>query len=307
MLIADQFAAEQAGLWLMAARPVQLGPGAVRVLWAYMLRWATAERLLLLDAVAALGPGLLVLWAHSTPGAVSTRMKALKGSNDPARRCEGPLRGVAGALNRVLTMLHTADDPADAVRELAVLCSWRERAQLVCEAAARLRGGRPVALEDTVRAVDRELPAFGLPQGTAYPYRWCMSCSRGRSMRGGGRWPRRRRAGRCCGPYRGLRRGRSRRRGVMAMTTALTPPACAGGSRALPGGEAVLWPWWSLQAADTVRLLLEEGDMAAAEAGHPLIDACEELAADVLAPGRLVMLCDSGTAVLETAYDPVCD
>ncbi|MBT2411115.1 DegT/DnrJ/EryC1/StrS family aminotransferase [Streptomyces sp. ISL-12] len=87
----------------------------------------------------------------------------------------------------------------------------------------------------------------------------------------------------------------------MAMTTA---PASPGTPRmtALAEDEALLWPWWSQQAAETVRLLLEEGDMAAAGPGHPLIDACEELAADVLAPGRLVMLCDSGTAALETAY-----
>nr|WP_181411643.1 DegT/DnrJ/EryC1/StrS family aminotransferase [Streptomyces sp. FR1] len=67
-------------------------------------------------------------------------------------------------------------------------------------------------------------------------------------------------------------------------------------------GEALLWPWWSEDAASTVQALLDEGDMAAAEAGHPLIDACEQLAADALVPERLTMMCDSGTAALETAY-----
>ncbi|MEU2264964.1 aminotransferase class I/II-fold pyridoxal phosphate-dependent enzyme [Streptomyces olindensis] len=87
----------------------------------------------------------------------------------------------------------------------------------------------------------------------------------------------------------------------MAVTATL-PTTGVPRSSAVVGGEALLWPWWSEEATDTVRLLLDEGDMAAAGAGHPLIDACEDLAADVLAPGRLVTLCDSGTAALETAY-----
>ncbi|MET8609794.1 DegT/DnrJ/EryC1/StrS family aminotransferase [Streptomyces misionensis] len=84
----------------------------------------------------------------------------------------------------------------------------------------------------------------------------------------------------------------------MAVTAAL-PTARSGPASS---GEALLWPWWSQDATDTVQLLLGEGDMAAAGAQHPVIDACEQLAADVLAPGRLVMLCDSGTSALETAY-----
>jgi dTDP-4-amino-4,6-dideoxygalactose transaminase len=64
----------------------------------------------------------------------------------------------------------------------------------------------------------------------------------------------------------------------------------------------LLWPWWSEDATNTVLRLLNQGDMAAAGSGHPLIDACEDLAADALAPGRLVTLCDSGTSALETAY-----
>ncbi|MDT0614475.1 aminotransferase class I/II-fold pyridoxal phosphate-dependent enzyme [Streptomyces sp. DSM 40712] len=87
----------------------------------------------------------------------------------------------------------------------------------------------------------------------------------------------------------------------MAVTATL-PSTGVPRSTAAAGGEALLWPWWSQVATDTVRLLLDEGDMAAAGAGHPLIDACEELAGEVLAPGRRVMLCDSGTAALETAY-----
>jgi hypothetical protein len=54
----------------------------------------------------------------------------LKGGNDPAGRAPDSLRSVAGSPNRLLTMVHSSDDPADVVRELAVFLPWRERAAL---------------------------------------------------------------------------------------------------------------------------------------------------------------------------------
>ncbi|MGW0844208.1 hypothetical protein ACWD26_29535 [Streptomyces sp. NPDC002787] len=157
----------RAGFRPLAARPVRLERCAVRALWAYMCRWATAERLILMDALAELGPGLLVLWADGMGGPVSVRMTALKGRNDPARRKEGTLRDVAGSPNRALTMLHTTDDPADVVRELAVLCSWPERAGLITEAATRLRHGHSADLAYALRDVERDLPPLGLPDPEA--------------------------------------------------------------------------------------------------------------------------------------------
>ncbi|MGR4852125.1 hypothetical protein [Streptomyces sp. LARHCF252] len=113
----------------------------MRALWAYMCRWATTERLLL-DALAALGPGLLVLWADNTGASACERMTAVKGRNDPRRREPGTLRDIAGSPNRVLTMLHCADDAADVVRELGVLCSWAERSHLIKDAATCLYNGQ---------------------------------------------------------------------------------------------------------------------------------------------------------------------
>ncbi|MEU2264965.1 hypothetical protein ABZ568_00625 [Streptomyces olindensis] len=156
-------AAVRAGFRPLAARPVRLERCAVRALWAYMCRWATAERLILMDALAELGPGLLVLWADGTGGPVSVRMTALKGRNDPARRKPGTLRDVAGSPNRALTMLHTTDDPADVVRELAVFCSWPERVGLIAEAATGLRHGHSADLAYALRDVERDLPPLGLP------------------------------------------------------------------------------------------------------------------------------------------------
>ncbi|MEJ8654709.1 nucleoside-diphosphate kinase [Streptomyces sp. MS1.AVA.3] len=126
----------RAGFMPMGACVVQLTRAEVRALWWWQLKRATAERLLLLDAVAELGPGLLVLYRHSG-GDPARRLTQLKGGNDPAGRPANSLRSVAGSPNRVLTMVHTSDDPLDVVRELAVFLPWRERAALVASAWAR--------------------------------------------------------------------------------------------------------------------------------------------------------------------------
>jgi hypothetical protein len=70
-------------------------------------------------------------------GHPARRLTRLKGGNDPAGRAPDSLRSVAGSPNRLLTMVHTSDDPADVVRELAVFLPWRERAALVASAWAR--------------------------------------------------------------------------------------------------------------------------------------------------------------------------
>ncbi|WP_198042726.1 nucleoside-diphosphate kinase [Actinoalloteichus fjordicus] len=114
---------------------VRVDRGGVRALWWWQFKRATAERLLLLDAVATLGPGLLVLYRHAE-GDSARRLTRLKGGNDPSARSVDSLRSVAGSPNRLLTMVHTSDDPVDVVRELAVFLPWRERAALVASASA---------------------------------------------------------------------------------------------------------------------------------------------------------------------------
>ncbi|MER5985708.1 nucleoside-diphosphate kinase [Streptomyces sp. NPDC001787] len=154
------------GFRVLAARPVRVDPAGARALWAYMCRWATVERLWLLDAVVNLGPGLVVLWADDTssPVPASSRMTAAKGDGAPGRRREGSLREVAGAVNRVLTMVHSADEPADVVRELAVFFpDWAQRAVLVEEAAGRLADGSAGRWETACRQVEAELPELPVP------------------------------------------------------------------------------------------------------------------------------------------------
>ncbi|GHG13432.1 hypothetical protein GCM10017667_54120 [Streptomyces filamentosus] len=138
---------EADGFTPVGASAVRLERAGVRLLWWWQLRRATAERLLLLDTVVGLGPGLLVLYRHPG-GDAARRLTRLKGGNDPAGREADSLRSVAGSPNRLLTMVHTSDDPLDVVRELAAFLPWRERAALVASAHA----SSPSAPQSVVQA-----------------------------------------------------------------------------------------------------------------------------------------------------------
>lgn len=127
----------QDGFVTVGAAPARLEPGGVRALWWWQLKRATAERLMLLDAVVGLGPGLVVLYRHPQPDP-TRRLTYLKGGNDPAGRAPDSLRSLAGSPNRLLTMVHTSDDPLYVVRELAVFLGWRARAELIASAHASL-------------------------------------------------------------------------------------------------------------------------------------------------------------------------
>ncbi|MFJ4679109.1 nucleoside-diphosphate kinase [Kitasatospora sp. NPDC088783] len=148
---------EAAGFTPAGASMVQLERAGVRALWWWQLRRATAERLLLLDAVVGLGPGLLVLYRHRD-GDAARRLTRLKGGNAPGRREADSLREVAGSPNRLLTMVHTSDDPLDVVRELAVFLSWRERAALVASAHVAGPEGSGPAVEAALAAVVASYP-----------------------------------------------------------------------------------------------------------------------------------------------------
>ncbi|WP_435109203.1 nucleoside-diphosphate kinase [Nocardiopsis synnemataformans] len=131
----------RAGFEVLASTPASLDRAGVRGLWWSELDRATAERLLLLDAVVALGPGMLV-WLHH-PGNEPTRiMNQLKGPNTVRGRSDDQLRSVAQSPNRLLTMVHASDDPADVVRELGLFLPWTQRVQIIGQAWRRLLAQR---------------------------------------------------------------------------------------------------------------------------------------------------------------------
>jgi hypothetical protein len=105
-----------------------------RALWQYQLNQATDDRLEVIDRLLPACPSLILLMrsndqAGDIPAAV--RLSSMKGPADPAERRPEHLRYRLRAGPTLFNFLHSADEPADVVRELAVLVPDTERRSMV--------------------------------------------------------------------------------------------------------------------------------------------------------------------------------
>lgn len=156
----------RAGFTVVAGQPIRLDRHGVRALWAYELKRATAERMALLDGLVDLGPGLVVLCRlDGRTRSAAEHLTALKGANDPEIREPGSLRDLAGSPNRLLTMLHTASDAADVVRELAVFTTPDEMDRLLLQAERCERGLELSVLDAADPSAPSERPGGQLLTG----------------------------------------------------------------------------------------------------------------------------------------------
>jgi hypothetical protein len=141
--------ARTAGFRPVAAAPATLDRPGVRQLWSAVMWQATMEGLWLLEAIAGLGPGLVILLADDSPERAtpaSCRLTRLKGPGDVRRRPAGCLRQAIGSPDAALTMVHSADDPYALLRELAVLTDWQDRTRLIEQAWLNLNCGQSTDL-----------------------------------------------------------------------------------------------------------------------------------------------------------------
>jgi hypothetical protein len=108
---------------VVAAERVRLDRHAVRAMWQYQWNVASRDRRDLADLLGYDGGESLALFvrmpAHARPATV--RLSEAKGPADPARRRPWQLRHRLGGDNFLLNFVHTADEPADLVREIGVL------------------------------------------------------------------------------------------------------------------------------------------------------------------------------------------
>lgn len=136
-------------------------------LWRYQLTSATVDRLAVNDIVLR-GPALLLLLRDEAPTGVpaAVRLSGLKGSADVSRQHAGSLRALLGQPNRVLSLIHVADEPADVVRELGVFLDAPRRARLLAAALAdELPPEHAAALAAAERAA--AAPDYDLDVGAA--------------------------------------------------------------------------------------------------------------------------------------------
>ena len=93
-----------------------------REIWRYQLSAATLDRIAVNDLMLR-DPVLILLLndTHALHIPASVRLSALKGPSDIARQSATCLRRLLNQPNRLFSLLHVSDEPADLLRELAIL------------------------------------------------------------------------------------------------------------------------------------------------------------------------------------------
>jgi hypothetical protein len=125
-------------LTVIAVQPFEFDRVLGRELWRFQLTLATLDRLAVNDLVLRAGPALVLLLrsddGHDLPATV--RLSSLKGKPDLSEQVPGTLRHVIQQPNRLCSMIHCADEPADLIRELGLLFDGSVRRRLLRRLAA---------------------------------------------------------------------------------------------------------------------------------------------------------------------------
>lgn len=155
------------GFRVVDAAVVPVNRHLVRALWYYAWNIASPERRRLADLLAGISDCLLlVVSGPDGEFPAPVRLTEAKGPTDPRKREPGQLRYELGRQNFLLNLVHTPDDPADVLRELAIYFPEHRRAEVITRAysgANRAESARELA--DTLyartpcRSFDREVAA----------------------------------------------------------------------------------------------------------------------------------------------------
>lgn len=135
----------EVGFTVLAMQSCQVDQAVSRNLWRYQWNMASSERRTATSDYMDLAPSLLLaLQAPPVAERASELLARVKGVATVVGT--GSLRATFGATNVIINLLHTADEPADAVREVRVFLD-AERAQDFLERAARALTGELAATE----------------------------------------------------------------------------------------------------------------------------------------------------------------
>lgn len=155
------------GLTVVALAPFRFTPLLTRELWRYQFNIATQDRVDVVDLLLPAVDSLAVLLEDErwTPSAVpaSCRLCDVKGAADPRARQPGDLRSRLGAPTALFNFIHTADEPADVLREVALLDTACGTA-LLPTAVSGPRSA-PVRVEqvlDAIRRLEHQVPRHDL-------------------------------------------------------------------------------------------------------------------------------------------------
>lgn len=144
------------GFSIVWAATVTIDRHGIRALWQYGLNAASRDRRDAADLyVTACECLLLLLALPGRPEPASLVLSTVKGPADPVRCRPGQLRYDVGSFNYQLNLVHAADEPADLLRELAVLCNHETRVALYQRTLDRSDGSSPDGRSEAFALVDR--------------------------------------------------------------------------------------------------------------------------------------------------------
>jgi hypothetical protein len=125
-----------------AAAAVRISLSQTRELWRYQANVSTLERLQLLDLIMTSGRSLYILFRDVTKrlsAPATVHLTYLKGTAIVNNRRKWHLRTLAGPkVTNILSYVHVSDDPADMMREMALLFPRRNWLALMREAEQEL-------------------------------------------------------------------------------------------------------------------------------------------------------------------------
>ncbi|PXX60183.1 nucleoside diphosphate kinase [Nocardia tenerifensis] len=125
------------GFQVVSAVRVAVDRHFARALWYYAWNIASPERRRLADLLVGISDVLvLVVRGDDAELPVPVRLTEAKGATDPRKRKPGELRHLLGRHSYLLNLVHSPDDPADVLRELAVYLDEPRRAKVIAEATA---------------------------------------------------------------------------------------------------------------------------------------------------------------------------
>lgn len=130
---------DDAGFVIADARRLRFDRHSIRAEWRYQWNMATPDRKKLMDVLLGLSDCLLVIVRSRDEIEVpaTVRLTDLKGPAEVAKRRPDHLRWKLGLSSAILSFLHTADEPADVVRELGIHVAAPERIALLERLACR--------------------------------------------------------------------------------------------------------------------------------------------------------------------------
>lgn len=155
---------EQHGFQPVHTVRVHLTPRTVGALWYYQSDNSTADDCIISELVCGRTDSLLLLLRDEAPEPgtpASLRLTRLKGPARPERRMPGHLRSEIGAQLPPVVLIHTSDEPADLIREAAIICGPSAR-ELYSKMAAPVPDDAETRLMAHIEALNQETEAHDL-------------------------------------------------------------------------------------------------------------------------------------------------